>query len=89
MTPQITWLDKKCLAVRFLCEVTALTKVHEIFSDASENEEKQQYGIRLDPDTVLLFFYPMIPILLPFSYMSSAYSQWLGPWLSSHPKPGT
>lgn len=35
------------------------------------------------------FTYPMIPILLPFSYMFSAYSTWLGPWLSCHPKPGT
>ena len=32
---------------------------------------------------------PMLPTLLPFSYMSSAYSTWLGPWLSIQPKPGT
>ena len=32
--PQTTWLDEKELAERFICEVAALTKVHEIFSDA-------------------------------------------------------
>jgi len=40
MIPQITWLDEKYLAEWFICEVAALTKVHEIFSDAFENEEK-------------------------------------------------
>ena len=33
-TPQTTWLDEKELAERFICEVAALTKVHEIFSGA-------------------------------------------------------
>ena len=42
-----------------------------------------------EQDAALLFIYPMIPILLPFSYISSAYSAWLGPWLSIQPKPGT
>ncbi len=37
-TPQNTWLDEKYLAERFICEVTALTKVHEIFSDALNDE---------------------------------------------------
>lgn len=32
--PQTTWLDEKELAERFICEVAALTRVHEIFSDA-------------------------------------------------------
>ena len=31
---QITWLDEKELAERFICEVAALTRVHEIFSGA-------------------------------------------------------
>ena len=39
-TPQTTWLDEKELAERFICEVVALTCVHEIFSEALENEEK-------------------------------------------------
>ena len=39
-TPQATWLDEKDLAERFIYEVAALTQVHEIFSDALENEEK-------------------------------------------------
>ena len=30
--PQTTWLDEKELAERFICEVAALTRVHEIFS---------------------------------------------------------
>lgn len=34
--PQITWLNKKELAERFLCEVVSLIHVHEIFSDALE-----------------------------------------------------
>lgn len=38
--PQSTWLDEKHLADRFICEVAVSTKVHEIFSDALENEEK-------------------------------------------------
>ena len=33
-TPQTTWLDEKELAERFICEVAALTRVYEIFSDA-------------------------------------------------------
>ena len=36
-TPQITWLDEEALAERFFCEVAALIRVHEIFSDALEN----------------------------------------------------
>ena len=32
--PQTTWLDEKKLAERFICEVTALIRVYEIFSDA-------------------------------------------------------
>lgn len=39
-TPQATWLDEKELVERFICEVVALTQVHEIFSEALENEEK-------------------------------------------------
>ena len=39
-TPQTTWLDEKGLADRFICEVAALTQVHEIFSEALEDEEK-------------------------------------------------
>ena len=31
--PQTTWLDEKELAERFICEVAALIRVHEIFSD--------------------------------------------------------
>lgn len=34
--PQTTWLDEKELAERFLCEVISLIHVHEIFSDALE-----------------------------------------------------
>lgn len=33
-TPQTTWLDEKELMERFICEVAALTRVHEIFSGA-------------------------------------------------------
>ena len=87
--PQTTWLDEKELAVRFLCEVISLIHVHEIIRDAVEQKQNKQCGTRLCPDTALLSIYPMIPILLPFSCISSAYSAWLGPWLSIHPKPGT
>lgn len=38
--PQATWLDEKNLAEQFVCEVVSLIRVHEIFSDALENEEK-------------------------------------------------
>lgn len=38
VTPQITWLDEEELAERFFCEVAALIRVHEIFSDALEEE---------------------------------------------------
>lgn len=31
-TPQTTWLDEKDTVERFVCEVVALTRVHEIFS---------------------------------------------------------
>ena len=36
--PQTTWLDEKELAERFLCEVVSLFHVHEIFSDALEQD---------------------------------------------------
>ena len=36
--PQTTWLDEKELAERFLCEVVSLIRVHEVFSDALEQE---------------------------------------------------
>ena len=36
--PQTTWLDEKELAERFLCEVVSLIHVHDIFSDALEQE---------------------------------------------------
>lgn len=39
-TLQATWIDEKDLVDRFICEVVALTQVHEIFSEALENEEK-------------------------------------------------
>lgn len=39
-TPQTTWIDEKDWADRFICEVAALTQVHEMFSKALENEEK-------------------------------------------------
>ena len=38
--PQTTWMDEKELADRFLCEVISLIHVHEIFSDALEQETK-------------------------------------------------
>lgn len=38
--PQTTWLDEKELSERFICEVAALVRVHEIFSDALDEEEK-------------------------------------------------
>lgn len=38
--PQTTWLDEKYLAERFICEVAALTRAHEVFSGALEKEEK-------------------------------------------------
>ena len=37
-TPQTTWIDEKDLAEQFICEVVSLIRVHEIFSDALENE---------------------------------------------------
>ena len=37
-TPQTTWLDEKELMERFICEVAALIRVHEIFSDTLEKE---------------------------------------------------
>ena len=39
-TPQATWIDEKDLAEQFICKITALTQVHEIFSEALEHEEK-------------------------------------------------
>ena len=36
--PQTTWLDEKEQAERFLCKVISLSHVHEIFSDALEQE---------------------------------------------------
>ncbi len=45
--PQITWLNKKELAERFLCEVVSLIHVHEIFSDALEQgEEEADFDLR-------------------------------------------
>lgn len=38
MPPQTTWMDEKELTERFLCEVVSLIHVHEIFSDALEQE---------------------------------------------------
>ena len=38
--PQTTWLDEKELTDRFLCEVVSLIHVHEIFSEALEQETK-------------------------------------------------
>lgn len=38
--PQTTWLDEKELTEQFICEAVSLIRVHEIFSDALENEEK-------------------------------------------------
>ena len=38
--PEGTWMDEKELADRFLCEVISLIHVHEIFSDALEQETK-------------------------------------------------
>ncbi len=38
--PQTTWVDVKELAERFVCEVASLIRVHEIFCDALDNEEK-------------------------------------------------
>ena len=35
-TPQAAWIDEKDLAERFICKVTALTQVHETFSEALE-----------------------------------------------------
>lgn len=37
-TPQTTWIDEKDLPERFICEVAALTQVHEIFSEALKYE---------------------------------------------------
>lgn len=37
-TPQRTWWGEKELMARFICEVVSLIRVHEIFSDALENE---------------------------------------------------
>ncbi|MBC8547720.1 sigma-70 family RNA polymerase sigma factor [Clostridiaceae bacterium NSJ-31] len=39
-TPQTTWLDDKNLAERFICEVVSLIRIHEIFSDALDEEQK-------------------------------------------------
>ena len=38
VTPQRTWWEEQALADRFICEVVSLIHVHEIFSDALENE---------------------------------------------------
>jgi len=46
-TPQTTWIDEKNLAERSFYEVASLARVHEIFSEALENEEEKQYSIRL------------------------------------------
>lgn len=36
--PQTTWLGEKELVEQFLCEAISLIRVHEIFSDALEQE---------------------------------------------------
>lgn len=38
MPPQTTWIDEKDLAEQFICDVISLIRIHEIFSDALENE---------------------------------------------------
>ena len=38
--PQTTWIDEKDLAERFICKISALAQVQEIFSEALEHEEK-------------------------------------------------
>ena len=38
LAPQRTWWGEKELMARFICEVVSLIRVHEIFSDALENE---------------------------------------------------
>ena len=40
LPPQTTWIDEKDLAKRFICKISALAKVQEIFSEALEHEEK-------------------------------------------------
>ncbi|MBR5470579.1 MAG: helix-turn-helix domain-containing protein [Oscillibacter sp.] len=40
ITPQATWIDEKDFAERFICEVAALTQVHEILRKALGKEEK-------------------------------------------------
>jgi DNA-directed RNA polymerase sigma subunit (sigma70/sigma32) len=40
LAPQRTWWGEKELMARFICEVVSLIRVHEIFSDALESEEK-------------------------------------------------
>ena len=39
--PQTTWIEDDELSERFICEVAALIRVHEIFSDAMDNEENE------------------------------------------------
>lgn len=39
-TPQTTWLDEKELVERFIGKVVSLNCIHELFSNASENERK-------------------------------------------------
>lgn len=38
--PQTTWMDEKELAEQFLCKVVSLIHVHEICSDALEQEKE-------------------------------------------------
>ena len=65
----------------------SIGEISEVKAGAVIHKRKnRQYG---GFSVLPVFPYPMLPILLPFSYISSAYSQWLGPWLSSQPKPGT
>ena len=40
--PQTTWIEEKALSERFICEVAALVRVHEIFSDALGEEENER-----------------------------------------------
>jgi len=40
--PQTTWLDEKELTERFICEVSSLIRVHEIFCEALDDEENER-----------------------------------------------
>lgn len=40
--PQTTWLDEKELTERFICEVSSLIRVHEIFCDPLDDEKDER-----------------------------------------------